>query len=86
MLSSHRPVVETATNYALFVPAKTPADIVARLSRGTNAVLQVPEVVDKLTSLGIVVTGGSTEAAVARTAIAVAKWAGVIRKGNLQLN
>ena len=77
---------ETATNYALFVPAKTPADIVARLNRETNAVLQMPEVVDKLTSLGIVVTGGSTEAAVARTATEMAKWAGVIRKGNLQLN
>ena len=77
---------ETATNYALFVPAKTPADIVARLNRETNAVLQMPEVVDKLTSLGIVVTGGSTETAVARTATEMAKWAGVIRKGNLQLN
>ena len=77
---------KTATNYALFVPAKTPADIVARLNRETNAVLQMPEVVDKLTSLGIVITGGSTEAAVARTATEVAKWAGVIRNGNLQLN
>ena len=46
----------------------------------------MPEVVDKLTSLGIVITGGSTEAAVARTATEMAKWACVIRKGNLQLN
>ena len=68
---------ETATNYALFVPARTPADIVARLNREINAVLQMPEVVDKLTSLGIVITGGSTEAAVARTATEMAKWAGV---------
>ncbi len=77
---------ETATNYTLFAPAKTPADIVARLNRETNTVLQMPEVVDKLTSLGIVITGGSTEAAVARTATEVARWAGVIRKGNLQLS
>ena len=86
MAEAGLPGYETATNYALFVPTKTPADIVARLNRETNAVLQMPEVVDKLTSLGIVVTGGSTEAAVARTATEVAKWAGVIRKGNLQLN
>jgi tripartite-type tricarboxylate transporter receptor subunit TctC len=79
------PGYETATNYTLFVPARTPTDIVALLNRETNAVLKMPEVVDKLTSLGIVITGGSTEAAVARTAAEMAKWAGVIRKGNLQL-
>ena len=86
MAEAGLPGYETATNYTLFVPAKTPAAIVARLNRDTNAVLQLPEVVEKLTSLGIVVTGGSTEAAVARTATETAKWDGVIRKGNLQLN
>lgn len=77
---------ETATNYTLFAPAKTPADIVAQLNRETNAVLTMPEVAEKLASLGIVITGGSTETAVARTAAEVAKWARVIRKGNLQLS
>jgi tripartite-type tricarboxylate transporter receptor subunit TctC len=77
---------ETATNYTLFVPARTPADIVAVLNRETNAVLKMPEVVEKLTSLGIVITGGSTETAVSRTATEVAKWTSVIRKGNLQLS
>ena len=80
------PGYESATNYTLFAPAKTPADIVARLNRETNAVLQMPDVVDKLTSLGVVITGGSTETAVARTAAETAKWAGVIQKGKLQLN
>ena len=77
---------DTATNYTVFVPAKTPPDIVARLNRETNAVLRLPEVVEKLTSLGIVITGGSTEAAVARTTTESTKWADVIRKGKLQLN
>jgi tripartite-type tricarboxylate transporter receptor subunit TctC len=77
---------ESATNYTLFAPAKTPADIVALLNRETNAVLKMPDVVEKLASLGIVVTGGSTEQAQARIPVEVAKWAGVIRKGNLQLN
>ena len=86
MAEAGLPGYETATNYTLFAPAKTPAAIVARLNRDTNAVLQLPEVVEKLTSLGIVVTGGTTEAAVARTATETAKWDGVIRKGNLQLN
>jgi tripartite-type tricarboxylate transporter receptor subunit TctC len=76
---------ETATNYTLFVPAKTPPEIVATLNRETNAVLKLPEVADKLTGMGIVITGGSTEAAVQRQAAETAKWAGVIKKGNLQL-
>ena len=77
---------DTATNYTVFVPTKTPPDIVARLNRETNAVLRLPEVVEKLTALGIVITGGSTEAAVARTTTEATKWAEVIRKGKLQLN
>jgi tripartite-type tricarboxylate transporter receptor subunit TctC len=62
------------------------ADIVAQLNRETNAVLKMPEVVEKLASLGIVVTGGSVEQVQARVPFEIAKWAGVIRKGNLQLN
>ncbi len=80
------PGYETATNYTLFAPARTPAEIVERLNRETNAVLALPEVVDKLTSLGAVITGGRTDAAQARMATELDKWAGVIRKGNLTLS
>ncbi len=76
---------ESATNYTLFTPAKTPAEVVALLNRETNAVLKLPEVADKLAALGIIITGGSTDAAVARTSAEVARWGAVIRKGNLQL-
>ena len=76
---------ETATNYTLFVPARTPSDIVATLNREANAVLRLPEVVDKLTGMGIVVTGGSAESALQRQATEMSKWAGVIKAGNLQL-
>ena len=77
---------ETATNYTLFAPARTPADVVAMLNRETNAVLKMPELVDKLAAIGIVVTGGSSEQAQARVPAEMKKWAEVIRKGNLQLN
>jgi tripartite-type tricarboxylate transporter receptor subunit TctC len=76
---------ESSTNYTLFAPARTPAAVVATLNRETNAVLKLPEVVEKMAALGIVVTGGSAEHAQARVPVEVEKWAGVIRKGNLQL-
>ena len=85
MAEAGLPGYETATNYTLFTPAKTPAEVVALLNRETNAVLKMPEVVDKLTSLGIVVVGGSSEQAAARMPQEVDKWAGVIKRGNLQL-
>ena len=77
---------ESATNYTLFVPSKTPPEVVALLNRETNAVLQIPEVVEKMASLGIVVTGGSSATASSRMGTEVDKWATVIRKGNLTLN
>ncbi len=85
MAEAGLPGYETATNYTLFAPAKVPAEVVALLNRETNAVLKMPEVVEKLTSLGIVVVGGSSEQAAARIPQEVEKWAGVIKRGNLQL-
>jgi tripartite-type tricarboxylate transporter receptor subunit TctC len=85
MAEAGLPGYETATNYTLFAPAKTPAEIVALLNRETNAILKLPEVQERFTSLGIVATGGSTEQAMARVPAEVEKWAGVIRRGNLQL-
>jgi tripartite-type tricarboxylate transporter receptor subunit TctC len=76
---------ESSTNYTLFAPARTPEAVVAVLNRETNAVLKMPEVVEKMAALGIVVTGGTAEQAQARVPVEVDKWAGVIRKGNLQL-
>lgn len=80
------PGYETATNYTLFAPAKTPSDIIERLNKETNAVLQMPEVVEKLTTLGAVITGGRTDAALARVAAENDKWTQVIKKGNLNLS
>jgi tripartite-type tricarboxylate transporter receptor subunit TctC len=39
--------------FGLFVPAKTPSDIVARLNRETLKALQVPRARDKLAALGV---------------------------------
>lgn len=80
------PGYETATNYTLFAPTGTPAAVVAQLNRETNAILALPEVVEKLTSMGIVITGGSTETARGRMSTEVEKWAGVIKRGNLKLS
>jgi tripartite-type tricarboxylate transporter receptor subunit TctC len=77
---------ESATNYTLFAPTGTPREVIERLNRESNAILQTPEVRDKLLSLGIVVSGGSVEAVQARIPAEITKWANVIKSANLKLD
>ena len=44
---------------ALMMPAGTPKDVVAYLNRETNAVLQLPDVREKLAAQGIETLGGT---------------------------
>ena len=77
---------ESATNYTLFAPAGTPREVIERLNREGNAVLQMAEVRDKLASLGIVISGGSVEAVEKRIAAEIDKWARVIKGANLKFD
>ena len=52
--------------FMVFAPAGTPADVVARLNRESNAVLQLPEVRKKLSVIGVEPMGGTIDDA-ART-------------------
>ena len=77
---------ESATNYTLFAPAGLAHDIVDRLNRESNAVLQMAEVREKLLSLGIVVAGGSLDAVEKRVPSEMEKWARVIKSANLKFD
>lgn len=77
---------ESATNYTLFAPAGTPREVIERLNREGNAVLQMAEVRDKLASLGIVVSGGSVEAVEKRVPAEIDKWSRVIKGANLKFD
>lgn len=78
------PGFESATNYTLFAPAHVPADIVKRLNREMNGVLELPEVRGKLLSQGVVPSGGTVEAVQARVPREMAKWAAIIAKTGLK--
>ena len=77
---------ESATNYTLFAPAGTPREVIERLNREGNAVLQMAEVRDKLASLGIVISGGSVAAVEQRVPAEIDKWARVIKGANLRFD
>lgn len=48
--------------YGVMLPANAPADVVARLNKALNAVLENPEVRAKLQGIGAEISGGSAEA------------------------
>ena len=86
MAEAGLPGYETATNYTLFAPTGTPRDAVALLNRETNVVLQQADVKEKLLGMGIIIIGGTTEAAQARVPAEMTKWANVIKNGNIKLD
>jgi tripartite-type tricarboxylate transporter receptor subunit TctC len=78
------PGVVSATDYALYAPAGTPKEIVARLNRETNAALQLPDLRAKLAAQGIEISGSTPEEMQAELASEIAKWAQVIRNAGIK--
>jgi tripartite-type tricarboxylate transporter receptor subunit TctC len=86
MAEAGLPGYESSTNYTVFVPTKTPADVVARLNQELNIILKSEAIVSKLLGLGIVTRGGTVESAQARIISESDRWANVIKVGNLTFN
>ena len=47
--------------FAIWAPAKTPADVVQRLNREIDAILKSPEIGERFGGIGAIVMGGSVE-------------------------
>ncbi len=78
------PGFESVAVYGFFAPAGTPAAIIKKLNADINAVLLDPELKDKLLKVGIEVQGSTPEALAAFVDKEIAKWAGVIKAGNIK--
>jgi tripartite-type tricarboxylate transporter receptor subunit TctC len=70
--------------YALFAPAGTRADIVARLHAATVAALALPDMRDQLREQGTEVVGNTPAELAAYVAIEIPKWAALVRQAGLQ--
>jgi len=86
MIEAGVPGFESATNYTLFAPAGVPKEVVDRLNRESNAVLALADVRERLLKMGVVVTGGTVDAVQAQVRPEMARWAEVIRKGNIKVD
>lgn len=72
------------TDYAMFAPAGTPKEIVARLNRETNQVLEMADVRAKLAVIGIESSGSTPEALRAEVLAEFDKWAKVFKDANIK--
>lgn len=70
--------------YTLLAPATTPKDVVTKLNRALNAVLNEKQTKDKLAELSIKPAGGTPEEAMAFATSEAVKWKKVIEDGNIK--
>src|SRR4051812_13857712 len=70
--------------YALWAPAKTPAAIVARINADMNRALATPEVRATLSSQGMEVLTGTPADLGERMKSEAARWAQVVKAGNIR--
>jgi tripartite-type tricarboxylate transporter receptor subunit TctC len=70
--------------HAVFAPAKTPAAIVQRLNAEIAKTLKDPAVTELAGKLGITLAGGSPKQLGDLQRADSAKWAKVIRDGNIK--
>jgi tripartite-type tricarboxylate transporter receptor subunit TctC len=84
MAEAGTPGVVSSTDYALYAPAATPREIVMRMNREVNAVLQVPDLREKLAAQGIEALGGTPESLQAELADNIVKWGRVIAEAKIK--
>jgi tripartite-type tricarboxylate transporter receptor subunit TctC len=72
--------------YALFVPAKTPDEIVRKMHAGAAAVLAEPAVRGRLEDLGLFVIGSTPEALGQFLKAEMDKWGPVIKEAGITIN
>jgi len=80
------PGFEASSWYGVFVPAKTPKDILTRLHKELTTALAAPEVHDRLSRDGVDPESSTPEQLAARVQLERKTWARVIQQANLKIN
>ena len=86
MAEAGLPDVESEGWYALFAPAGTPPDRVARLQGAARAAVEDPATAASLRALGTTLVGGTPGELATLLRAESAKWGGVVRDAQIQLD
>ena len=77
---------DVTASQALFVPAKTPPEIVRKISADTNRVLEDPVIKGKLAETGYVAGGSSPEELGKLLRSEIARWSDLIKSVGIKLD
>jgi tripartite-type tricarboxylate transporter receptor subunit TctC len=80
------PGYETYTWNALFAPAATPPDVVARLNKAALAALADPTVVQRMGDFSAEIVGSSPEKLAEHVKAETAKWAPIVKEAGVSLD
>ena len=75
---------ELIAYFAVFAPAGTPPDIVAKLNQAVNAAASSKDIQEKFAPIGFVVEPGTPEALAQRSKLETAKWAKAIKDAKIE--
>jgi tripartite-type tricarboxylate transporter receptor subunit TctC len=79
------PGFDVSSWYALFAPAKTPPEIIAKIHADTVAALTDPATKERLEQLGVVVVGSTPAALTATLKSEMEKWGPVIKDAGITI-
>ncbi|WEZ82573.1 tripartite tricarboxylate transporter substrate binding protein [Rhizobium sp. 32-5/1] len=86
MAESGVPGYETYTWNALFAPAGTPPEIVARLNTAANNAMKDPTVMERMKEFSATIVGSTPEELAAHVKAELAKWTPVVKDANVQMD
>jgi tripartite-type tricarboxylate transporter receptor subunit TctC len=79
MAESGLPGFEATSWFAVYAPAGTPPEVVAKLNAEIDRILALPDVKEKLGGIGLDVVGGPPDQLAAFTRAELAKWSKVVK-------
>lgn len=85
MVEAGYPDIEFDNWFGVLVPAGTPAEIIAQLNRETVKTMALPDIKDRLVTLGFDPIGSTPEQFGKQIKIELEKWAKVIRAANIKV-
>lgn len=86
MIEEGYPDFEATTWYGLVGPGKLPTPIAQKMNEDVNKVLAMPDVQEKLDTYGAEDGGGTREKFASFIAAEMAKWAKVVKDGNIKVD
>jgi tripartite-type tricarboxylate transporter receptor subunit TctC len=86
VIAEHLPGYEVVQSQALFVPAKTPPEIVGKISADTNAVLADPAMRERLAETGYAAGGSSPAELGLLLKSEIARWSTLVKSVGIKLD